>query len=112
MPSSTRAEGWWPREGTRDEEGTRALQAMGRARNRGNVQTLLGVSRMKRATLIAAGAGLLLLTASCSGGAKKTAAGSESVSVQLTEYSITPAVSSAPAGKITFAVKNAGTLEH
>ncbi len=40
------------------------------------------------------------------------AAASGTVPVTLTEYKITPAVASAPAGKVTFDVKNAGQIKH
>lgn len=53
-------------------------------------------------------------TASAAAAATTTpaAAASGTVPVTLTEYKITPAVDSAPAGKVTFDVKNAGQIKH
>ena len=39
-------------------------------------------------------------------------AGGQTLSVKLTEYRVTPATHTIDAGKVTFSVKNAGTMEH
>jgi uncharacterized cupredoxin-like copper-binding protein len=62
-------------------------------------------------TLAAAFAGLVLSLAACSSAASPTPSGT-TITGTLTEYKIALSAVTAPAGAITFNVKNAGTMIH
>jgi uncharacterized cupredoxin-like copper-binding protein len=57
---------------------------------------------------------LAMLGTACGGG-KPGASGADAsgrVTVELKEFTLTPASSSAPAGEITFVARNVGTIDH
>jgi uncharacterized cupredoxin-like copper-binding protein len=72
-----------------------------------------------RKWVMAAGAGLALVATACSSSGTSTApspstsaAQPESVAVTLNQWSITPSTTTIPAGRVSFNVKNEGTIAH
>jgi plastocyanin len=72
------------------------------------------VIRFGRPTLLAATAVLGVALAACGGSAPASVGPvpSGTIAVEAKEYEFTPSVISVPAGKATFAVRNAGSVEH
>ena len=73
--------------------------------------------RSGRLALVPAAIAAAALVAACSGapagsGTPATAVPSGVVAVEAKEYAFTPSTITVPSGKVTFAVKNAGTQEH
>ena len=63
--------------------------------------------KVRPPALLVAAVAVFLAAAACGGGEKET-----TVSVSLSEWSVSPSVSSVKAGKVTFAASNAGTVDH
>lgn len=67
----------------------------------------------KALVLMAAVAMLTVVLAACGGGSSGGSGGSSSsISVTETEFKITPNTFTASPGKVTFSIKNAGTVQH
>lgn len=72
------------------------------------------MSRLGRPVLLAAALAASAVVAACSGGAPASVAPPPSgvVAVEAKEYQFTPSTITVAAGKLTFYVRNAGTVEH